>query len=142
MRDPENGTTESGVNWARFTVAVNRRYHREGEPEADYIRVTVWRSLADICVKYLRKGRKVACVGESSAYGWIRQDGRAGAQIEMTANDVEFISSGRRDEGGPSDPPVAPEWAERGAEADGYDGGAQQERQMNFTEVETEDLPF
>lgn len=95
-RDPDTGTTESGINYCSFTVAVNRAGRRD---EATFIRVTAWRALADTCGKYLRKGRKVAVTGTSEAHGWIGQDGGARAQIELTARDVEFLSGGRAEGG-------------------------------------------
>ena len=70
-RDPELRTTASGVNVCSFTVAVNRRNRRDdqnGQPEADFFRVTAWRQLADICSKYLAKGRKVCVVGAVSVH--------------------------------------------------------------------------
>lgn len=138
-RDPETGMTDSGANWCRFVVAVNKRYHREGEPEADFIRVTAWRALADNCAKYLRKGRKVACVGESTLHTWIGQSGDARGQIELTAQDVEFLSSGQAAGQGPSAPPQEPGYAQGGADA-GSTGGGQQ---VQFTEVQDpEELPF
>ena len=70
-RDPELRTTSTGVNVCSFTVAVNRRQRSqgaEGQPEADFFRVSAWRQLGEICQKYLAKGRKVedviaACEG-------------------------------------------------------------------------------
>lgn len=94
VRDPETGTTDGGVNWCRFTVAVNRRWKKEGQPEADFFQVTAWRGLGDSCAKYLAKGRKVAVIGESRASAWIGRDGSARGQVEITADDVEFLSPG------------------------------------------------
>ena len=99
-RDPEAGSTPNGMNYTSFTVAVNRRRARAGEPEADFVRVTTWGTLAENCKKYLRKGRKVAAVGESSAHGWTGQDGTPRAQIELTAVDVEFLGGSRSGEEG------------------------------------------
>jgi single-strand DNA-binding protein len=94
VRDPETGTTESGIGWCRFTVAVNRKYKRDGQPEADFMQVTAWRGLGDSCAKYLAKGKKVAVIGESRAGAWTGRDGQARGQIEITADDVEFLSPG------------------------------------------------
>ena len=72
-RDPELRTTATGVNVCSFTVAVNRRNRRDdqnGQPEADFFRVTAWRQLADICSKYLAKGRKVCVSGQLNLPGF------------------------------------------------------------------------
>lgn len=119
-RDPDTGTTESGINWCRFTVAVNRRGKKDGQPEADFVQVTAWRGLGDTCAKWLKKGKKVACVGESRAHAWMGQDGNPRSQIELTADDVEFLSPGGGREaptdadapGGPVDPQTGYEQVE------------------------------
>ena len=137
-RDPETGTTESGVNWCRFTVAVRKRYAKEGEPDAEFISVTAWRGLADNCAKYLAKGRKVAVTGESRAHGWTGQRGDARAEIQITADNVEFLSSSREGRADPSDAdaPPAPRSAEQAAPREEY------AEQVKYTEVETDEQPF
>ena len=96
-RDPSTGTTQSGVNYCTFTVAVKRRYKTEGGPDTEFMRVTAWRGLGDSCAKYLKKGRKVAVIGESVCRVWRSPDGEPWGQIEVTAVDVEFLG-GKRDE--------------------------------------------
>ena len=96
VRDPELRTVGSGINVCTFTVSVNRRKKTEGQPEADFFRVSAWRGLADTCSKYLAKGRKVAVVGSVSAQAYMGSDGTAKTSLEVTADDVEFLS--RRNE--------------------------------------------
>lgn len=91
-RDPELRTTTSGVNVCTFTVAVNKRNKKDGEQEADFFRVSAWRGLADVCSKYLAKGRKVAVVGSVTLHTYETQNGKPGANLEVTADDVEFLS--------------------------------------------------
>ena len=128
-RDPETGTTQGGVNWCRFTVAVRKKRPKEGEKDADYIQVTAWRGLGDSCAKYLSKGRKVCVVGEPKAGAWIGKDGSAKGQIEITADEVEFLSSagGNRNEPTDDDAPPAPE---------------DRDPETGYTQVEPEDLPY
>jgi len=132
-RDPELRTTSAGVNVCSFTVAVNRRNRRDdqnGQPEADFFRVTAWRQLADICAKYLAKGRKVCVVGPVSVHTYTGNDGTTRASLEVNADDVEFLSS--RNDG----------------EAGGYTASAVSEapsaepQAAGFTAVETDELPF
>ena len=92
VRDPELRTTTSGVNVCSFTVAVNRRKKDNKEPEADFFKVTAWRQLADICSKYLAKGRKVCVVGPVGVSTYQNRNGETVAQMEVTADDVEFLS--------------------------------------------------
>lgn len=93
-RDPELRTTQSGINVCSFTVAVNRRKTANNQqPEADYFRVTAWRQLGDNCQKYLAKGRKVAVVGAVSVSTYQANDGTTRANLEVTADDVEFLTA-------------------------------------------------
>lgn len=90
-RNPEYKEV-NGIPCTTFTVAVNRRVKKDAHPEADYIRVTAWRQLADVCASYLLKGKKVYVDGRATASAWIDRDGTPRANIELTANDVEFLS--------------------------------------------------
>lgn len=90
--DPELRTTTSGKNVCSFKVAVNRRQKVEGQPEADFFRVSAWNALADNCSKYLSKGKKVAVVGSVSVHVFESNNGKAGASLEVMAQDVEFLS--------------------------------------------------
>lgn len=92
-RDPESGSTTSGVNYCRFTIAVNRRFtNQAGEREADFIPIVAWRKQADLCAKYLAKGRKVAVVGAIQPRSYDGQDGVKRYVTEVVADEVEFLS--------------------------------------------------
>lgn len=91
-KDPDSRVTKEGISVCSFTVAVNRRHRAEGQPEADFFRVTAWRGLADNCVKYLSKGKKVAVTGPVSVSTYQGQDGKTRASMDVTAEDVEFLS--------------------------------------------------
>lgn len=86
--DPTTATTQSGKSVCRFTIAVNRR----GTDGVDYFNVSAWNGLVDICKQYLSKGRKVAVVGSISAHAYKRQNGDAVAQMDVMADDVEFLT--------------------------------------------------
>ena len=91
-KDPELRTTPSGISVCSFTVAVNRRKTNGQNPEADYFRVSVWRELGENCAKFLQKGRKVAVVGPVSVSTYKGSDGKTYANLEVTAQSVEFLS--------------------------------------------------
>lgn len=90
--DPTTATTPSGVSLCRFTIAVNRKAKEGQNAEADFFNITAWRQLGEICSKYLAKGRKVAVIGSVSAHAYTRQNGEAVAQLDVTAEDVEFLT--------------------------------------------------
>lgn len=133
VRDPETGTTQGGVNYCTFTVAGRKKFHREGEPDAEFVRVTAWRGLGETCAKYLKKGRSVTVMGEPAAHAWNGQNGEARGALEMTADEVEFNSGGSGGRPAPTDADAPPE---RGADAAAADQAG------GFTQVETDDLPF
>lgn len=91
-KDPEARVLTNGTNLTTFTVAVNRRRQQEGQPEADYFRVTAWRQLGENCAKYLTKGRKVCVIGPVSISTYTSNDGKTRANMEVTADDVEFLT--------------------------------------------------
>ncbi|MCR5566002.1 MAG: single-stranded DNA-binding protein [Clostridiales bacterium] len=91
-RDPELRTTSSGVNVCSFTVAVNRRKVQGKEEEADYFRVTAWRERGELCAKFLQKGKKVCVVGPVSVSTFTGNDGSTRASLDITADEVEFLS--------------------------------------------------
>ena len=75
-KDPELSTTTGGISVCRFTVAVGRKYaNSEGERETDFINIVVWRNLADNCHKFLKRGSKVAVVGNIQNRSYDANDG-------------------------------------------------------------------
>lgn len=91
VRDPELRTTATGLCVCTFTVAVNRRKSGQ-ETEVDYFKVTAWRERGETCAKYLRKGKKVCVIGPVSVSTYQNRNGETVAQMEITADDVEFLS--------------------------------------------------
>ena len=92
-KDPELRMTQNGIPVCSFNVAVNRRLGANAEhPEADFFRVTAWRQLGQNCHLYLTKGKKVSVIGNVSASAYMGNDGKARASLEITADDVEFLS--------------------------------------------------
>lgn len=93
-RDPELRTTATGLSVCSFTVAVNRKKTaNQQQPEADYFKVTAWRERGEICAKFLAKGRKVCVIGPVSVSTFTGSDGTTRANLEVTAEEVEFLSS-------------------------------------------------
>lgn len=93
-RDPEMGSTGSGISYCRFSIAVNRTYsNANGEREADFINIVTWRGLADNCGKYLQKGSKVCVCGSLQTRSYEGNDGAKRYSTEIVADDVEFIGS-------------------------------------------------
>lgn len=119
---PELRVTQSGVSVCQFTVAVNGKRKDDG---ATFFRVTAWRALGETCHKYLDRGRKVMVCGAVSASAYTGRDGKPRASLEVTAEDVEFLSAMGHD-----------------AQAEQAEPAQQHDTDGGFTAVETEDLPF
>ena len=117
---PELRSTPNGKSVCSFTVAVNRRNKVEGQPEADFFRVTAWDQLGEICGKYITKGKKVCVIGSVSVHVYTTQKGEAAANLEVLAREVEFLSP--KSEEQPAEPV--------------------RDQQTKMEVVSTEELPF
>ncbi|MDI7246452.1 MAG: single-stranded DNA-binding protein [Bacillota bacterium] len=106
-QQPELRYTQNGVAVARFTVAVNRPFtNQQGEREADFIDVVVWRAQAENCANYLAKGRLVGVEGRLQIRSFETSEGQKRRVAEVVADRVEFLDRGK--EGGPGGGQEAP----------------------------------
>lgn len=98
-RDPELRYTPSGLPVARFTVAVNRpkKKDSDGKGEVDFIPVTAWRRLAEICGEYLKKGNPVAIDGKLSIRSYQAKTGEMKTAVEVVADGMQML--GRKPSG-------------------------------------------
>ncbi len=95
-RDPELRYTPSGVPVCTLRLAVSRNFpNQQGEVEADYFNVIVWRNQAEKCAEYLTKGRQVAVTGRLQSRSWEGADGQKRSTVEIVADRVVFL--GRRE---------------------------------------------
>ena len=91
-KDPELRTTNSGTSVCTFSIAVNRRKDKDGNSTADFFSIVAWRQLAELCGKYLAKGRKVSVVGELQNRSDEANDGTKRHVTEIVANEIEFLT--------------------------------------------------
>lgn len=117
-RDPEMRSTQSGVAVCNFSIAVNRRFRnpQTGQQETDFLNIIAWRQLAELCSKYLAKGRKVAVTGSIQTQTYKTKDGSKRTAWDIVADEVEFLT--------PAEP--AEQHAERAGDI--HDGGEQRQR--------------
>ena len=142
VKDPEVRYSNSAepLAVARYTLAVNRRFKRQGEPEADFINCVAFDRQGEFAEKYFRQGMRVLISGRIQTGSYINRDGQKVYTTDIIVDDQEFADS-------------------KGAAADmsGYRGGYQQPAQpqqpapssaigdgfMNIPDgVEDEGLPF
>jgi len=127
-KDPELTTTNNGVSLCKFTIAVPRRFAgQDGEREADFLPIIVWRGQADNCYKYLKKGSKAAIVGSVQTRSYEGTDGTRRYITEIVAEEVEFLASrGGTDDDGEMVKPV----------------GEKKDVVSKFEPIDDDNLPF
>lgn len=123
--DPEPFVTPNGKNGCKFTVAERDQFNKD---KTIYYKVTAWGALADNCVRFLAKGKKVQVTSEDvKADAWINKaDGKPRSQISVNARKIEFLSP-----------------ASKGRSDDEEQSNAQDTDDMaGFSEIQSDDIPF
>lgn len=93
-RDPELRYTSSNIATASFSLAVDRNFtNQNGEREADFINIVVWRKQAENCKNYLTKGSQVAIEGRIQTRSYDGQDGQKRYVTEVVADNVQFLGT-------------------------------------------------
>lgn len=123
--DPEIRSTQTGKSVCTFTIAVNRK--KVSEPQTDFFRINAWNGLADTCVRFLNKGKKVAVVGELQARTYEDKQGKTRLSLDVSADEVEFLS------------PKEEKPKKEKENSDGYDNPADL---TGFSDIRSDDLPF
>ena len=87
-------TQSSNTQVSHFTLAVNRRFVKEGEErQADFINIVAWGKTAEFCSKYFNKGQQVAVVGRIQTRNWEDDQGQKHYATEVVAEEVYFADS-------------------------------------------------
>ena len=93
-RDPELRYTGSNTPVATFSLAVNRNFQNQnGEREADFINIVVWRKQAENVKNFLTQGSQVAVEGRIQTRTYDDQNGQKRYITEVVADNVEFLGS-------------------------------------------------
>ena len=140
-RDPEvrYSAGENALAIARYTLAVDRRFRRDGEASADFISCVCFGRSAEFAEKYFRQGLKIVVSGRIQTGSYTNRDGQKVYTTEVVVEDQEFAESkAASDNYAASHPQTsapAPSMPGPGAaSADGF---------MNIPDgVEDEGLPF
>ena len=96
-RDPEVRYTQTNNTVvASFSLAVNRRFARQGEERsADFINIVAWNKTGEFCSKYFKKGQQVAVIGRLQTRTWDDDNGQKHYVTEVVAEEVYFADSKR-----------------------------------------------
>lgn len=93
-RDPELRYTGSNIAVATFSIAVNRNFqNQQGEREADFFNIVVWRKQAENVKNYLTQGSQVAIDGRLQSRSYDDNNGQKRYVTEVVADNVEFLGS-------------------------------------------------
>ena len=94
-RDPDvrYSQGESATAVARFTLAVDRRFRRDGDTSADFIGCVAFGRQAEFAEKYLRQGTKVVLTGRIQTGSYTNRDGQKVYTTDVVAEDLEFAES-------------------------------------------------
>lgn len=126
VADPEQVETKSGKTTTSFRIAVNRRFSGpSGEKVTDFFTIKAWGKNGDNCFDYLKKGRKVAVVGELQARQYEGRDGTTRMALDVAVDDVEFLGKAEQDPA--EEPKQRPK---------------RKEPEVDFTDVQSDDIPF
>lgn len=92
-RDVELAQTPSGVEVARFSIAVSRQYQdSNGERQTDFFNCVAWRGLAETIAKYCKKGSKVAVCGSIQLRNYEDNQGIKRQAVDIIVQDCEFLT--------------------------------------------------
>jgi single-strand DNA-binding protein len=95
--DVELSQTPTGINYCRFTIAINRPFRKDAEKQADFIGVTAWRATAEFISKYFSKGSAIIVEGSLRNNDYTDKDGIKHYSMEVLASNVSFGgSSGKK----------------------------------------------
>ena len=133
VRDPEvrytQGENASAV--ARYTLAIDRRFKRDGEPTADFINCVAFAKNAEFAEKYLRQGTKIAIVGRIQTGSYTNRDGQKVYTTDIVVEEQEFAESkASQDNASEQQPKQSPH------------GPADENGFMNIPDGIDEELPF
>ena len=92
-RDPEVRYTDGGTSIARFTIAVDRRFKKDGEQQADFISCIAFGKTAEFVEKYFHQGMKIGLEGRIQTGSYTNKDGVKVYTTDVVAENVEFVES-------------------------------------------------
>lgn len=100
VADPELKTTPNGVSVTRFSIAVNRRFAKNGE--TDFFEIVAWRNTAEFVCRHFAKGKPILVSGTLQNRSWTDKEGNKRYATEIVADEVTFVE-GKRDNSQPTE---------------------------------------
>ena len=142
-KDPEIRYTGTGepIAIARYTIAVNRPYKKDGQTQVDFINLVSYRKAAEFIEKYFKKGQMIAVVGRLQVRSWDDSEGKRHWSTEVITDEIHF--AGGKNENGSATPaaPSAPQTAPAAPQSVVYPTAASGFYPVDES-IEDDDLPF
>jgi len=93
-KDPEVNYLDNGVAVAKFSLATTETYKKDGEKVSitEWHNIVLWRKLAEICEKYVKKGDKLYIEGKISTRSWDDKDGNKRYTTEIIGNQMTMLT--------------------------------------------------
>ena len=144
-KDPEIRRTQGAepAAVARFSLAVDRNFKKEGEKVTDFFEIEAWRQRAEFAEKYLKKGQLICVEGSFQQFHWTDKDGNKRYGYRLAADNFYF-AEGKKQESVQSDTPSG---AKSGASQktedapSGFDPFAEEDMSFNISGTD-DDLPY
>ena len=95
--DPEITSTTGGTACAKYSVAVDRKFAKEGQQDVDYFPCVSWGKQAEFCERYLKKGTKVVIAGTMNLDRALK-DGKTVTYPKINVREIEFAESKRSED--------------------------------------------
>ena len=97
-KDVEVRYTANNTAVANFTLAVNRKFAKQGETDVDFINIVAWSKTAEFCNNYFNKGQQIALTGRIQVRSYDNKEGQKVYVTEVVAEDVYFADSKKEKE--------------------------------------------
>ena len=95
--DTDLKVTQSGKNYTRFRLAVDRGYVKSGEErQSDFFSIIAWNKTAEFISKYFSKGDRIGITGTLRTDNYTAQDGTKRESVEVWVDNAEFVDSNKK----------------------------------------------
>lgn len=95
-KDPETRYTQDGKAVTRYSLAVNRSYKREGEPDADFLNIVAFDKRGEFAGKYFKKGMLVAVVGETRVSSYTDKNNQKRQSFDVIVSE-QYFAEGKKE---------------------------------------------
>jgi single-strand DNA-binding protein len=99
VKDPETTNSQNNMTICKFTLAVDRKFKKEGQPTADFPRIVCFGKTAENVGKYMSKGRLVGVTGRLQTGSYKDKDDRMVYTTDVIADSVEFLDKAKEGQG-------------------------------------------